>query len=174
MKHHTLLAGTMLVFAAAVAAPIASADCDISETKCAVNDGKCNIKFRNKTGDAGGSDGSSGLDQRSSAQTVVVKAIDEDTDRIGNKLQIVAGASKTMNIEKKVGKDKGFDAIRISSQDFGGAVDNATMSCEDIQAVLNGNGTCKVFHGVQEGSATKFSLGYQCDSGNVGGPGAIY
>ncbi|MEL6859371.1 MAG: hypothetical protein AAFO74_13370, partial [Pseudomonadota bacterium] len=78
MNHHHLLAGTMLVIATAMAAPGASAECDISETKCAVNGGKCNIKFRNKTGDSGGSDGSSNLDQRSSAQTIQVKAVDND------------------------------------------------------------------------------------------------
>ncbi|MEO0608043.1 MAG: hypothetical protein AAFY82_07410 [Pseudomonadota bacterium] len=170
MKHSTLLTSTMLVFAAALAAPVASADCDISETKCAVNDGKCNIKFRNKTGDSGGSDGSSAISQSSSAQTIVVKAIDENYNRIGNKLQITAGASKTMNIEKKVGKEKGFDAIDIVSQDFGGGVAPVTMSCEHVQAVLNGNGTCKIFHGALAGNVPNFALGYQCDGGNVGGP----
>lgn len=170
MNHHHLLAGTMLVIATAMAAPGASAECDISETKCAVNGGKCNIKFRNKTGDSGGSDGSSNLDQRSSAQTIQVKAVDNDANRVGNKLQIVAGASKTMNIEKKAGKKNGFDAIRLTSQDYSGAVESATMTCKDVQAVLDGNGTCKVFHGVISGSATHFSLGFQCDGGNVGGP----
>ena len=154
----------------AAIAPAASAECDISATKCAVNGGKCNIQFKNRTGDTGGSDGSSGLNQTSSAQTILVKAIDDDQDRVGNKLQIVAGASKTMNIEKKAGKKNGFEGIKISSQDFGGSVGNVTMTCAQVQAVLNGNGTCKVFHGVQSGSATKFSLGFQCDGGNVGGP----
>ena len=137
MNVQPLLASAALLGAGLLTAPAASAACDISDTKCAVNGGKCNIKFRNKTGDSGGSDGSSGLNQTSSAQTVLVKAIDENGNRLGNKLQIIAGA---------------------------------TMSCEHIKAVLNGNGVCKVFHGVLSGTATHFSIGYQCDGGNVGGP----
>ena len=170
MKPHTLLASTAFLIAGTLAVPTASATCDISETKCAVNGGKCNIKFRNKTGDTGGSDGSSDVNQASSAQTVLVKAIDDDGNRVGNKLQIVAGASKTMNVEKKSNKKTGFYAIRITSQDFSGAVDGATISCEQVKAVLNGNGTCKVFHGTFSGSITHFTLGYQCDGGKIGGP----
>ncbi|MEO0608042.1 MAG: hypothetical protein AAFY82_07405 [Pseudomonadota bacterium] len=172
MKHTTSIVGPVLVFAAVLAAPIASAECDISETKCAVNGGKCNIKFRNRTSDSSGSDGSSAISQTSSAQTIVVKAIDEESNHIGNKLQIVAGASKTMNVENKVNKDKGFDAIKIDSKDFSGHLAPVTMSCEHVQAVLNGNGTCKVFHGYAYGHVGPydFALGYQCDGGNVGGP----
>ncbi len=169
MKPHAFLAATAFALSIAVAAPTASAECDISETKCAVNGGKCNIKFRNLTGDTNGSDGSSGLNQTYSAQTIVIKAIDDDGNRVGNKLQIVAGASKTMNVEKKANKKNGFDAIRLTSQDFA-PVDGADMSCDQVKAVLNGNGTCKVFHGVKSGSATHFSIGYQCDGGSVGGP----
>ncbi|MEM9375534.1 MAG: hypothetical protein AAGA72_04890 [Pseudomonadota bacterium] len=84
----------------------AAAQCDISQTKCAINNGKCNIQFKNRTSDTGGSDGSSNIDQSSSAQTIVVKARKANGDKAGNKLQIVAGAKKTMNIEKK--------SIRIS------------------------------------------------------------
>lgn len=147
----------------------ASAQCDISETKCEIHNGKCNIQFKNRTGDTGGSEGSSNIDQSSSAQTIVVKALKSNGDKAGNKLQIVAGASKTMNIEKKENKD--FEEIKISSQDFN-VVNSATMSCEDVVAVLNGNGTCKVFHGKKTNDTTKTAwfLGYQCDGGNVGGP----
>lgn len=157
---------------AVLVAPTAAASCDISQTKCALNGGKCNIQFRNKTGDAGGSDGGTNLDQRSSAQTILVKAKDDDSNRIGNKLQIVAGANKTMNIEKKTKKKRGFATIGTGSQDFGMGVTGAEMSCSDIQAVLNGNGTCKVFHGATSAGSEgiKFALGYQCDGGNVAGP----
>lgn len=48
-------------------APIASAQCDISQTKCAKNGRKCNIHFRNQTAATGGSDGGTVLDQSSSA-----------------------------------------------------------------------------------------------------------
>ncbi|MEL6859373.1 MAG: hypothetical protein AAFO74_13380 [Pseudomonadota bacterium] len=169
MKHHTLLASTVLVLAASLAAPVASAACDISSTKCAVNDGKCNIKFRNRTGDTGGSDSSSNLKQTSNNQAIAVRAIDEKSKSIGNKLTIADGANNTMNIDKKVSKDKGFNAIHISSQNFNN-VAPVTLSCQDIKAVLNGNGTCKVFNGKSENSSKKYSLGYQCDGSKVGGP----
>ena len=144
--------------------------CDISDTKCAVNGGKCNIKFRNRTGDSSGSDGSSTINQRSSAQTVVVKAKKSNGNKAGNKLQIPAGTSKTMNIDKKANKD--FQDIQISSQNNGFGVEKVTMPCKDVKAVLNGNGTCKVFHGQRQRSKGEYSfyLGYQCDGGNVGGP----
>lgn len=101
MHFQTLLASAALLGAGLLTTPIASAACDISDTKCAKEGSKCNIKFRNKTADSGGSDGSSGLNQTSSAQTVLVKAIDESGNRLGNKLQIIAGANKTTNVEKK-------------------------------------------------------------------------
>ncbi|MEO0608673.1 MAG: hypothetical protein AAFY82_10615 [Pseudomonadota bacterium] len=170
MNAHTLLASTALALTVALAAPVASAECDISKTKCAVNGGKCNIKFRNRTGDTGGSDGGSGLSQTSSAQTILVKALDDDADRVGNKLQIVAGTSKTMNIEKKAKKENGFAAIRMTSQDNARIVSGATMTCDEVKAILNGNGTCKVFHGFTDGGLGMPNLGYQCDGGNISGP----
>ena len=59
------------------------------------------------------------------------------------------------------------------SQDNGFGVGKVTMPCADVKAVLNGNGTCKVFHGQRQESKGEYSfyLGYQCDSGNVGGSG---
>ena len=150
-------------------APTAFAACDITQTKCWVNGGKCNIQFKNKTGDSGGSDGDSNLNQTSSAQTITVKAKDSSNDKTGNKLNIVAGASKTMNIEKKA--KKGFEYIQLESADFG-PVNYSRMSCEEVQAVLNGNGTCKAFHGAVTNSAGGIAcyFGYLCDGGNVGGP----
>ncbi len=152
-------------------APTAAANCNISQTKCALNGGKCNIHFRNKTGDVSGSDGGTSANQSSSAQTIIVKAKDDSSDRVGNKLQIVAGAKKTMNITKKDNKKNGFSTISIASQDFSKGVKGADMSCEDIQAVLNGSGSCKIFHGVITGNARfDFTLGYSCDGGSVSGP----
>lgn len=168
MRVSSLVAAPLIIASIGAAAPLASAQCDISQTKCALNGGKCNIKFKNKTGDSGGSDGSSNIDQRSSAQTVVVTARKTNKHKAGNKLQIIAGASKTMNLDKKTKKE--FEDIKIASQDL--PVSPSQMSCEDVQAVLNGNGTCKIFHGKKSnayGSITWY-LGYQCDGGNVGGP----
>ncbi|GAB5456711.1 MAG: hypothetical protein Hens2KO_29400 [Henriciella sp.] len=158
------------VFAVGTLTPFAFAACDISQTKCALNGGKCNIQFKNKTGDAGGSDGGTSVQQTSSAQTIVVKAKDDATDRVGNRLKIPAGAKKTMNMDKKAGKKGGFATISIASQDFNVGVAGADMSCEDIKAVLNGNGTCKIFHGMKKGAGIDFRLGFQCDGGNVAGP----
>ena len=148
--------------------PTAFAACDITQTKCWINDGKCNIEFKNRTGDTGGSDGGSDLSQTSSAQTITVKARKADKDKAGNKLTITAGASNTMNIEKKAKKD--FADIQLLPSVKG--VNSTVMSCEHVQAVLDGNGTCKVFHGYSTNSATNSDryLGYQCDGGNVGGP----
>ena len=154
---------------AVLTVPAASATCDITQTKCWTNGGKCNIQFKNKTGESGGSDGTSNLNQTSSAQTITIKAKDSNGDKTGNKLNIYAGASSTMNIEKKY--KKGFDKIQISSTDIN-MVNSVNMSCEEVIAVLEGNGTCKVFHGVVTNSASSIAyyLGYQCDGGNVGGP----
>ena len=158
------------VLALSAMSPMASAACDISDTKCAVNGGKCNIKFRNRTGDSGGSDGGSNLDQRSSAQTVNVKARKRNGDKAGNKLSIEAAASGSMNFDKKAKKN--FQDVRLYSKMNGDYVGAVIMSCEEIKAVLNGSGTCKIFHGTKHSSKTEkeFFIGYQCDGGNVGGP----
>jgi pectate lyase len=163
-----LIASASLILVSTMLSPIASATCDITQTKCWVNGGNCNIKFKNRTGDTGGSDGSSNLNQSSSAQTVTVKARKANKDKAGNKLTIIAGTSDTMNIEKKAKKK--FVDIQLSPSVSG--INSTVMSCEDVQAVLDGNGTCKVFHGYVSNSSTKVEryLGYQCDGGNVGGP----
>ncbi len=167
MKH--LFSGASCALAAFMLAPAASATCDITQTRYWINGGKCNIQFKNKTGASGGSDGSSNLNQTSSAQTITIKARDSSGDKTGNKLNIYAGASSTMNIEKKY--KKGFEEIQISSTDLKG-VNSSTMSCDEVIEVLEGNGTCKVFHGAVTNSASAIAwyLGYQCDGGNVGGP----
>ena len=168
MSPRSTISGLALSAALFMGPQTADAACDISQTKCAVNGGKCNIKFRNRTGDSGGSDGSSIINQTSSAQTITVKAVDGTGNKKGNKLEILADASKTMNIEKKA--NKGFDGIKIASKSFG-AVRSVEMSCKHVQNVLDGNGTCKVFHGTKgSGNSVTFYLGYQCDGGNVGGP----
>ena len=160
------------VIIACFAVSPASAQCDISQTKCALNGGKCNIEFKNKTGDSGGSDGGTALDQRSSAQTIVVKAKKPNDNTAGNALSIDAGASKTMNIDNKA--DKNFEHLKISSKSYNGMVGSVDMSCGHVIKVLDGNGTCKVFHGFNNGSdISSFFMGYQCDGGNVAGPTRI-
>ena len=150
-------------------APVAFASCDISQTKCALNDGKCNIKFRNLTGASRGMDRGTSLDQESWAQTVKVKALKDNGRTAGNVLSINSDASKTMNLDKKANKN--FAKIRITSPVMK-SVEGVTMSCEDVQSVLDGNGTCKIFHGqdVNADAYEDYRLGYTCDGSKVVGP----
>ena len=150
-------------------APAAFASCDISQTKCAVNGGKCNIKFRNLTGASRGMAGGTNLNQESWAQIVKVKALKENGHTAGNVLEINSNASKTMNMDKKANKN--FAKIRITSPGMK-SVQGVTMGCEEIKSVLDGNGTCKIFHGqysYAEGYED-YGLGYSCDGGNTAGP----
>ena len=167
MRVSSLFSAPLIVAALFAATPVASAQRDISQTKCTVNSGKCNIKFKNKTGNPNGSDGSSNIDQRSSAQTVVVTARKANKNKAANKLKIVAGASKSMNLDKKAKKE--FQNIKIASQDL--PVSPPQMSCEDVRAVLDGNGTCKILHAAcTRNTNLVFVLGDQCDGGSVSGP----
>ena len=151
-----------------VLSPAAFAACDISETKCALNGGKCNIKFRNVTGEDSGSAHGHPLKQTSLTQTIKVKALKENGNRAGNALTIYAGDSKTMNLEKKAKKN--FAKIRMASPNME-TVKSKTMSCDHVNAVLNGNGTCKVFYGysLYREHAFEYELGYSCDGGKVVG-----
>ncbi|MEO0608039.1 MAG: hypothetical protein AAFY82_07390 [Pseudomonadota bacterium] len=171
MNPKAFIIGGALIIAAAQTVPIASAECDISETKCGAADKKCNIRFRNKTAVAGGSDGGTSLDQESLASHLWVTARDDNGDRVGNKLSIgMTTGSKTMNITKKANKENGFETIKMMVQEKGGPVDPAYMSCEEVKTVLNGNGECKIFYGRKKGTTFKYGIGYQCDGGNVSGP----
>ena len=169
MKRHTLMAGLALSLSAALAAPTASAACDITTTKCHLNNGKCNIKFRNITDQATGSGKGTKLTQKSLAQQIRVKAVRDDGKAAGNILNIEAGTSKTMNIDKKYNKD--FAQIRLSAPTFD-TVNGITLTCNQVKAVLNGNGTCKVFNGSTNLQMQSFrsQLGFSCDGGAVLGP----
>lgn len=160
-----LFIGTAMIFAS----PSACADCDITDTKCYQNDGKCNIKFRNVTDQRSGSAGGTKLTQKSSAQIVRVKAVKDNGKPAGNILNIESGTTNTMNLDKKYKKD--FAWIRISSPTLS-SVSGVTMSCEDVKAVLNGNGTCKIFNGATSKMSNSLTaqLGYSCDAGDVSGP----
>ena len=176
MRLSPLVGSALCALAIGATAPAAIAECDISQTKCALNGKKCNIHFRNRTGGSGGSDGSSGMKQNSGAQAIQVKAVDEKNNKVGNKLTIQASAKKTMNLDKRA--KKGFDAIKITSANAGGWYHGTKIGCDDIIETLNGTGTCKIFAGeyggVDEGrvgvSLGNPYLGYQCDGGDVGGP----
>ena len=169
MIPRTIICGIAFSLASLFAPPLASAECDISETKCAQNGGKCNIHFKNRTGDTGGSDGSSSLNQNSAAQAVSVKAVDKQNNKVGNKLIIQAWDKKTMNVAKKA--KKGFDGIRITSDNAPVMYNGSYMNCADIIETLNGTGICKLFHGTRkQGGEVEGIIGFQCDGGDVGGP----
>jgi len=149
--------------------PAAFASCDISQTKCALKGGKCNIKFRNVTAAGSGSDKGTSLNQKSSAQTIRVKALKDDGEKAGNALTINSGANKTMNVDKKALRN--FAKIRITSPAVA-TIEGVTMSCSDVQDVLDGNGTCKIFNGNAgpEFGIPDYKLGFSCDGGKVTGP----
>ena len=169
MNSRTLISGIVFGLSGLLAAPAATAQCDISETECALNGKKCNIHFKNRTGDTGGSDGSSSLNQNSAAQAVSVKAVDEHNNKVGNKLVIQAWDKKTMNISKRA--KKGFDGIRITSDNAPVMYNGSKIKCADIVETLNGTGICKLFHGTRKrGGEIEGIIGYQCDGGDVGGP----
>lgn len=171
MRTRNTLTALFIGTAISLAAPTASSEpCDISQTKCVLNDGKCNIKFRNVTGQSSGSGNGTDLSQRSYAVTIKVKAMKDNGNTAGNVLSIDAAANKTMNIDKKANKD--FKNIKVTSVS-NRTIAPVTLNCEAVKAVLNGNGTCKIFHGLRGNFADSFDyrLGYNCDAGNVAGPG---
>ena len=147
----------------ALAAPAHA--CDITGLDC-WNGGKCNIQFKNHTGDATGDAGGTPISQSSAAQTIKIKALKPNGDKAGNQLTITAGAKNTMNMENKY--DKGFEKIRVSSTN--GITDGFDLFCNTVKSILDGNGTCKIFHGSTSQSSNTFVLGYSCDGGNVDGP----
>ena len=174
MIYRSTLSGVVIAAAVALSTPSAKAEfhgtpCDISAAKCAENGKKCNIHFRNRTGDSSGSAGSSRLTQESAAQAVQIKAIKKNGDRVGNQLVLQVNEKKTMNISKKANKD--FAAIRIRSDNAPGLFKGSKISCEEIIQILDGTGTCKLFQGKEKVAGTTYRyIGYQCDGGNVGGP----
>ena len=143
----------------------AAAQCDITSLPC-WDGGKCNIKFKNHTGEGTGHS-TDELSQTSSAMNIQIRAIDSAGNKVGNSFKISAGASKTMNLDKKY--NKGFNAIQLIPV-ANSVPDRATMSCSAVKNVLLGNGNCNVYFGYRKGEAGS-SLGYSCDNGNVEGPG---
>ncbi|MHA7898547.1 MAG: hypothetical protein ACX94B_01705 [Henriciella sp.] len=154
-----------LAFLASLFVAPAEAQCDISQTICALDGKKCNIKFRNITDESSGSGAGTDYKQGASAQTIKVKARKANGNNAGNALTIDAGASNTMNVDNKA--KKAFADIRISAYTVS-SVSGVTMKCEDVVDTLNGNGTCKIFNGQEQG--TKGQLVFTCNGGAVTGP----
>ena len=154
--------GALICGLALWVAPV-HAQCDITDLPCWGPDKKCNIKFRNLTGEASGSGTGTWLNQKSMAATIEVSARKADRSRAGsNTLEILAGASKTLNLDKK----KDFDSIRIqNTTNFSGAVLRVRRTCDAIRTTLQGSGTCKVWWGCA--SAGDCWTAITCSGGDV-------
>ena len=87
-------------------APTAFAACDISQTKCALNGGKCNIKFRNLTGASSGMAGGTDLSQESWAQTIKVKALKENGHTAGKDRKSVVEGKRVDSGGRRIIKSK--------------------------------------------------------------------
>ncbi len=142
----------------------AQAQCDITDLPCWGPDKKCNIKFRNETGEASGS-GGSGYNQASYVKTAVVSARKRDGSLAGsNKLEILAGANKTMNLDKK----KGFSEINIRVKPKAMNIDETVgMTCGHIRETLQGSGTCKIFMVKYSVYPDQYYVAYNCNGGKV-------
>jgi hypothetical protein len=161
MRTIALAAALVLSTVVAGTAP-ALAACNITNLPCWGQGKKCNIKFRNKTGLAGGS-GAGEHNQISLAATLKISAIDENSKQVGsNTLRIAAGDNKTLNLDKK----KGFTEISIKAN----GVNNIRMQCADVKATLKGSGKCDVFTAGKSGgvnSTVTLYLAYKCAGGDV-------
>lgn len=152
----------LLTFAFTAGSVSASAEvvCDLTDLPC-WEGGKCNIKFKNHTGLASGS-GNGIVDQETLAMSVQVTARKPDGSKTGNGFWIPAGSSKTMNLEKK----KKLSWLRIKSRRDD--VHAVRMQCDDIKAVLKGNGNCNVYFGFAKGISNHVEeLAYSCNHKTV-------
>ena len=140
----TKLAIPAFLLMALMASTASAAVCDLTQLDCWGPGKKCNIKFRNETGEGSGSGGGTGLKQISEASVIKVSARKADNTRAGsNTLKISAGDSKHMNLDKK----KDFLKIRVTRETKFAGSTRATLSCAEVKTTLNGNGICKAFVG---------------------------
>lgn len=156
---HTLIGTAFFILCAGPAL----AACDITDLPCWGDNSKCHIKFRNKTGEGSGSGGGTKWTQVSLAATIRVTANDSRDKGIGNKLNIPAGSSGTINLDKK----GGFAHIDTRKMD-GTSFTGFRMSCATIRAVLQGSAKCKVFSTT---SNAAYPVAYNCNGGDVTGAG---
>ncbi len=145
----------------------AVAVCNITDLPCWGDDTKCNIKFRNLSGLAEGSGGGTPWNQTTLAATIRVTANlpnskNGDDKQVGNGLQILAGQSKTINLDKH----QGFDHIQGRIMD-GSSWTGFVMKCAAVREVLKGKGNCKMFR-TTDG---KYDPAFNCNGGSVVGSG---
>ena len=146
----------------ALMAPVAFAKCDITGLDCKGEGKKCNIKFKNLTGEGSGAGGGTGYKQVTLAANLKVTARAGDGSMQGNIFEITAGASKTVNLDNKK-----FSQIKIHRETGRGMMtgnETTYLTCDHITSILNGNGSCKVFVGQTHGRKHTVA---KCDGGNV-------
>ncbi len=128
----TLGAGARPALAASASA------CEITDLACWGAGTKCNIKFKNNTGDASGGGISH---QKSLAATIRVLAIKTDGTRAGsNTLTILDKASGTLNLDKKA--DFSDVEVYVSSGQFPGRM---KIPCGEVRQILTADKACKIF-----------------------------
>jgi hypothetical protein len=156
---------TVLIVSAVFAATtpvLAQSACDITDLSCWGSGKKCNIKFLNQTGKGSGAGGSQ-YNQVSWAATIKVLAVKPNGTRAGsNSLSILAGQSKTINLDKK----KGFDRIKVYTT----TAKKGTMMipCADIRATLTADNNCRIFADLVEEENSYYYLAYNCGGGVTG------
>ncbi len=158
-KLKTLLAVIPVIFMLASAHAQAGDEagaCDITDLPCWGDNTKCNIKFKNNTGESSGSGGPN-YNQTSWVATIKVLAVKPDGNRAGsNSLTILAGQSKTINLDKK----HGFDRIKVFTTTAGKG--NLYIPCNDIRAILAADKQCKIFAVSRVIENTYYYLAYNC------------
>jgi len=118
--------------------------CDLTQLDCWGPNKKCNIKFRNETGEGSGSGGGTGLKQISEASVIKVSARKADGTKAGkNTLSIAAGSNKHLNLDKK----EDFLTIKLRRMTKYTGSTRTNLTCKEIKNTLNGSGICKVFVG---------------------------
>lgn len=157
----------LLLAAGSAAAATSLPRCDISGLSCFTPGKKCNIKFRNHTGEGSGSGGSQ-YNQVSAARTVVVSIRGTDGSRLGSKKEILAGDSKTVDVGMK--QSEGIGEIRIRAKTdkawSGDESVKVAMGCKKIKDILNGEGNCKIFMYKESGDT---NVAYSCNGGSIMG-----
>lgn len=159
-----VMAGALILSPLLADGAWARAACDITDLKCWGPNKKCNIKFRNKTGEQSGFSHKD-VKQMSKAITIYVKAMADDGERLGERQRLEAGDTRTINLDNRVKlanqRKVTLSHIRISGLEFPVGTYDALLKCDTIRSVLNGSGTCVVFIGKDD------KLHYKCDGGDV-------
>ncbi len=161
---------TALLSSSATAA-ISLPQCDITNLPCLTPGKKCNIKFRNQTGEASGSGGNV-YNQVSRARTIHIRVRGTDDGQLGSQMNITAGGKKTMDVGLRESDGIGNITIRVGKiAELSDEAMVITMSCAEIKYVLKGKGNCKVFVFKKH---SKYNAAYSCNGSSIKGDAGGY